>query len=143
MVWTRAYNDAGQKVRHVPGNEDRTLKYRDWTRTFKNFNGYLVDADNIKWRTIDGLITPVVITELTRFDGEGIVSRGYLDAIIKRFFFTEKQGATIQRLADYLGVPAYLVLFQINLEWLYVYSFRKKQWKLFQPKEWELFLRAL
>jgi hypothetical protein len=138
----KVYNSHSQKARQRFSDEDRSLQYKDWLRTVET-NGYFLDIDLVKFRFKDGNVVPIVITELTRCDSETPVGQGYLDAIINRYFFRDMQGKTIQTLSDMLQVPAYLVVFAKNMTWLYVYSFRAQQWKLFTPDEWQEFLRTL
>lgn len=134
-------NAQGQKAYQRNDREDRSLVYRDWVRTVDT-GGFLLDVDHIKYRWIDGKPKPVAITELTRCDSES-VAYPYLNAITDRFFRRDKQGEIINTLASLLHVPAYLVLFQKDMLWLWVFSFQKKEWREFTPERWSLFLKKL
>ncbi len=134
-------NDSGQKAYQRTDTEDRSLPYRNWLRTI-NTDGFFIDIDLIKWRMVDGLPTPVAITDITRCDSD-TVSDNYLQAITNRLFKRDKQGELLQTLGDRLNVPVYLVLFQKDIKWLYVYSFQKKIWKSFTPEKWSDYLKNL
>ena len=137
----KKYNSSGQKAYQRTDTEDRSLVYRNWLRTIET-GGFFLDIDFIKWKNIDGENIPCAITELTRCDSREI-QQSYLDAINNRLFIRDKQGDTIKRLGKLLGVPVYLVLFQKEMLWLWVYSFRKEHWKKFSPEEWAMYLKNL
>jgi len=127
----KTYTSAGQKVLHIESNIDRSLPYKSWLRTFSN-NGMFLDVDMIKWKTLpDGTLKPVLLTEITTFEGEEKVSQSYLDAITNRYFVREKQGAVTGTIGRLLNIPCYIVFFQKELKWFFVYSFRKKEWREF------------
>ena len=134
-------NKNGQKAYQRNDNEDRSLPYRNWLRTVDTA-GFFLDVDFIKWRIDkDNRFTPCAITELTRTDSEKVVSEKYLQAIIDRFFGRDKQGEILGELGRILGIPVYLVLFPPSISWLYVFSFRKKEWRFFEPDEWVKYLK--
>jgi hypothetical protein len=135
-------NDQGQKARQRADTEDRTICYKDWLRTVK-CGGFFLDLDMIKFKKTPEGIVPCCITELTRSDSETPVNDGYLFAIIQRYFYRDRQGQTIQMVADKLQIPAYLVLFGENMNWLKVYSFQAKIWKDFTPEAWAEHLKTL
>lgn len=135
-------NEFGQKAYQRTDREDRSLVYKDWLRTVKTPKGFFMDIDMIKWGTVDGKIVPKAITELTRCDHEEINER-YLRAIIDRWFFRDKQAAVVTALAEQLHVPAYLVCFQKDMKWLWVFSFQKKEWKHFTTEDWATYLSEL
>ena len=137
----KVYNSSGQKAYQRTDNEDRSLPYRNWLRTVST-NGFFIDIDFIKWKTINGEILPVAITDLTRCDSE-TVGQGYLDAITNRLFIRDQQGKLLETLGRLLKVPVYLILFQKDMQWLHVYSFQKKIWKEYTPTEWAQFLYEL
>lgn len=124
----------GSKARQNDSTEDRALIYKDFLRTIPT-NGFFLDVDFLKFRYVDGEIKPVAITELTRCDYE-TVNQNYLNAIHERVFIRDLQGKTISIIANLLNVPAYLVLFQKDLLWFYVWSFRKQIWKYFTKEEY-------
>ena len=131
----------GQKARQRNDKEDRTIVYHDWLRTVDT-GGYFCDADILKWRDIEGKPTPVAVTELTRCDRERI-GPGYLRAIEQRWFHRDRQGAIFTQLGKLLGCPVYIVLFQKEMKWIWVFSFQQKQWKEFTPQGWGEFLKSL
>jgi len=141
MALPKKYNTNGQKAYQREDREDRSLIYRDWLRTVP-VDGWFLDIDFIKFKKVEGEIKPVAITELTRCDKPQI-GQGYLDAIIDRFFVRDSQGKTIQNVADKLGVPAYLVLFNKEMKWIWVFSFQKKEWREFTPQTWAEYLKKL
>lgn len=134
----KVYNGQGQKAYQRDDLEDRSLPYRNWMRTV-NTNGFYVDVDLIKWRTEGDKLKPIAITEITRCDSE-TVSKKYLDAITYRLFVRDKQGIIMKTLGEMLNIPVYLVLFQKDIKWLYVFSFNLQQWRLYTPKQWEEYL---
>lgn len=137
----KKYNSNGQKAYQREDREDRSLVYRDWLRTIP-VDGFFMDLDMIKFKNIDGVPTPVAVTELTRCDREEI-TEAYLDAIEDRWFHRDNQASVILSVASKLEVPAYLVCFQKDLKWMWVFSFRIRGWKKFSPKEWAEFLDVL
>ena len=142
MALPKQYLPTGGKA-FQRGNdtEDRTIVYKNWLRTI-DANGFFIDLDMIKFKNADGKIVPCAITELTRCDYDTI-NPAYLQGISKRIFERDSQGKIIETMASLLGVPAYLVLFHKNLDWLYILSFRQKKWKKFTKEEWAEFLRRL
>jgi hypothetical protein len=184
--------ETGQKARQRDDNEDRSLSYRDWLRTVET-NGFFIDIDLVKWRNENGNLRPVVITELTRCDGDD-AGEEYRAAIIDRYCYRDKQFDLINKLRYLLGkkkfdtkyvepvvktneeyeqfmeefpamstddmkwidenvtdemvesvipIPAYLVLFQKDMKWIWAWSFAKKAWKYFTPDNWATFLQTL
>jgi len=137
----KKYNKQGQKAYQRADREDRSLVYRDWLRTIPT-DGFFMDLDMIKFKTINDHPTPVAITELTRCDKER-VGQSYLQAIIDRWYSRDRQADVIKRLAILLEVPAYLVCFHKDMQWLWVWSFRKEEWREFTGDEWAGFLNDL
>lgn len=131
----------GGKAYQRDDTEDRTIVYKKWLRTVET-NGFFIDLDMVKFRSAGGQIVPCAITELTRCDYDTI-NPAYLMGISKRIFERDSQGKIIGTVASLLKVPAYLVLFHKNMEWLYVLSFRQKKWKKFTKEGWAEFLRRL
>jgi hypothetical protein len=134
-------NSNGQKAYQRSDREDRSLDYKLWLRTFDT-GGLFMDVDLVKWKKENGELVPRAITELTRCDSEEC-GPPYRAAIIERYFNRDIQGKVIEALAKRLNVPAYLVLFQKDMKWLWVYSFQTKVWKEFTPDEWAKFLNQL
>ena len=138
----KIYNAQGVKARQREDNEDRSLVYRDWIRTV-NTGGLFIDIDFVKWKNNkDGKLMPVAITDITRCDKENI-EESYRDAILERLFQRDKQGELLETLGNLLRIPVYLVLFQKEMKWLWVYSFRKNYWREFTPNNWALYLKGL
>jgi len=128
-------NENGQKAfQRVGDKEDRSLPYRDWLRTVE-CGGFFMDIDFLKWKKVDGELKPVAITELTRCDNE-TAGPGYLVAIVQRYFYRDRQGQIIEKLASLLNVPAYLVLFQKDMKWVWILDFKDRSWKEYKPEEW-------
>lgn len=138
----KVLNSSGQKARQRTDKEDRTMPYRDWLRTI-NGNGFFFDIDMFKCRYVDGKPQIVAITDLTRTDTETVPGQRYLDAITDRWFNRDSQAKLLLSVAEKLEVPAYLVLFPTSVTWLYVFSFQRREWKLFSPEEWEKKLQEL
>lgn len=138
-------NNIGQKDFQRQGDkEDRELPYKLWLRKNKTSNGFFTDIDMFYLRKVDGLTRPAAITELTRIDSDSVPAQRYLDAITDRYFNRDTQGKTVQSIGNILQVPVYLVLYPINITWLYVFSFQKKRWKLFSPPEkWIEYLESI
>jgi hypothetical protein len=134
-------NTQGQKAYQRADREDRSLPYRDWVRTI-DADGFFIDIDFIKWRCINGELTPVAITDITRCDSEE-AGQPYLDAITSRVFVRDRQGDVLRRLGELLKIPVYLVLFQKEIKWFWVYSFQSNRWKRFLPGEWATFLKEI
>lgn len=137
----KVYNENGQKAYQRTDNEDRSLVYRNWLRTVDT-DGFFIDIDFIKWRVRDGAKVPVAITDLTRCDSE-TAGEAYRNAITDRLFKRDSQGELLQTLGDLLKIPVYLVLFQKDMKWLWVYSFQRKEWKEFTPDAWVKYLKNL
>ncbi len=134
-------NDSGQKAYQRNDTEDRSLPYRNWLRTVET-NGYFLDVDFIKWKIIEGKWVPRAITELTRCDSE-TAGQNYLLAILERYFVRDRQGAIMSALAQQLGVPAFLVLFQVDMKWVKVYHFADQRWYDYTPENWAFYLQTL
>lgn len=137
----RSINSLGQKDLHITTPEDRSLPYKQWIRQ-NTLDGFFMDLDSIKWKREGENLKPCAIIELTRTD-DSEVGDGYLKAIIKRYFETELQGRVIRTLSEKLQIPAYIVLFQAELNWFWVYSFRVDQWRKFTKEKWAEYLRTL
>ena len=141
MALEKKLNSAGQKAYQRDDKEDRSLPYRNWMRTF-DANGFFTDVDFIKVKNENGEVRFTAITEITRCDGDTAGDK-YREAIIDRYFVRDAQGGVMERLGELLNVPVYLVLFQKEIKWLWIYSFAKKKWKEFTPTEWIEYLREL
>ncbi len=134
-------NSAGQKAYQRTDTEDRGLPYRNWLCTVET-GGYFMDIDFIKWKFDEIGPHPVAITEITRCDSDS-AGQGYLYAIIDRYFCRDRQGALVTALAEQLGVPAFLVLFQKEIKWLKVYHFSDQRWHDYTADSWAKFLQTL
>jgi hypothetical protein len=137
----KKYNNNNQKAYQREDTEDRSLKYKNWLRTVET-NGFYLDVDLVKWRTKNGILTPIAITEITRCDSEA-VGQNYLDAIIDRWYNRDKQAAVCERLGQLLHVPVFLILYQKDINWFYVYCLNKKKWRMFLPSQWAEYLRSI
>lgn len=141
MIDKKLNPNGGKAFQRGNDTEDRTIVYKKWLRTVKT-NGFFIDIDMVKFKNINGKTIPCAITELTRCDYDD-VNPAYLMAISKRIFERDKQANLIETVASILNVPAYLVLFHKDMNWLYVLSFRQKKWKKFTKEGWADFLRLL
>ena len=131
-------NKIGQKDYQRPDNEDRTLGYKKWLRNYDL--GAWCDLDLVKFK--GG--RPVAITELTRCDSYEIPSEKYFQAITNRWYVRDGQAYLIEETAKRLRVPAYLIVYSVNLNWFVVWDLQI--WKWLQPmntSEYLLFLQNL
>lgn len=53
------------------------------------------------------------------------------------------ENVTSEMVEDVTPLPAYLVLFQKDMKWIWAWSFARKQWKYFTPNDWATFLQTL
>ncbi len=134
-------NGNGQKDYQREDHEDRSLKYRLWLRSVTT-DGFFVDVDLIKWKWEKGKLRPVAITEITRCDRDR-VGPNYLAAILDRWFRRDKQAEVTQELARLLKIPAFIICYQKEMRWLWIYNFQNGKWKYCLPKVWAQFLKKL
>lgn len=120
-------------------NEDRSLVYRKWLRTVET-NGYYCDIDVVKLNNGDLR----AITELTRCDSESIPNENYFKAITSRWYSRDGQAEIIDKIADKLSIPAYLVVFNRDMKWFKVWSFNRLEWSQpMNPQEYQAWLYSL
>lgn len=136
-------NADGRKSWQRQDNEDRSLAYKKFIANQYTGSGYFLDVDQIKWKTINGIPTPVAVIELTRCDSVDVPVEKYFKAIEERWFTRDVQGKVMTQLGKALNVPVYLAVFNMDVAWINVYSLRRKEWKLFTPDAWLLFLSSL
>tara|TARA_R100000808_G_C2153477_1_gene163700 strand:+ start:1686 stop:2138 length:453 start_codon:yes stop_codon:yes gene_type:complete len=109
--------------------EDRTTLYRD-IRWKQAWNSRCVqDLDQIEYSVVDGQIVYVAIIELTRRDNHPTIKNPpprYFDAILERYD-SDMQGRLAVETAKKLGVDAYIVVFDEDVERLWVYNFSKRK----------------
>ncbi len=106
--------------------EDRGREYRDWRRGIgRSF--YVMDIDQVEYRYVNGVMTPVLALELTRLDGDREPPETYFQAITKRFSNRDGQAAAITQLAGKLGVDAVIVLYRYNLSQFWLYNLTKNK----------------
>ena len=98
-----------------------------------------MDVDFIKFRA--GV--PCAITELTRIDSAEEPEKPYLDAIIDRYYNRDRQGENIERVAMMLEVPAYIILFNSECYWFWVFSCQRHEWKYMDRATYIEFLSKL
>jgi len=135
-------SNSGGKAWQREDKEDRTIPYKTWINSHDT-NGFWLDCDAIKWRLVDNHYVPLAITELTACGWETTSKDKYLKSIEERIFQRDSQGNVIKSLGRILNIPVYWVVFPPSVNWLYVFSFRQKRWKLFTPDEWIEFLARL
>ena len=138
-------NAYGQKGYQMDNDEDRGHAFKKWVHQNRKstVDGFFLDTDLIKWQgTTNREVKPKSIIEITRFDDKPVVGQKYLDAIINRYN-TQAQGKVTRTLSKILDVPAYIILYQKDILWMYVYSFRADRWKFMKPEECLTFLEQL
>ncbi len=119
---TRKLTSKGDKAIQLEGseNEERTWRYRKWRRNVGD-GCYAADVDFIEWRFINGQLEPVALIELSRIDGEPGPALGYFQAVLDRLA-RDAQLKTTLRVAECLGVDAFMVLFHWDLSEFHVYN---------------------
>jgi len=107
----RRLTESGSKDRgRGKDREDRTFDYRIWHRRLSN-SLYQQDIDSIEFTFRRGEFVPLAVVELTRSD-HPTVGSGYLDNIVERFEEKDAQAKVVRGVAEFLGVGAWIVLFQ-------------------------------
>jgi len=135
--------DSGSKAHQREDSEWRAKQYSDWHRTLDKAL-MMMDVDYIEWRFREGELTPVGVMEVTRVDGGKEVSEGYLDAIVKRYEARDLQARATRKVAEALGVKAYIVLFRYNCREFWVYNLSERTgWNYYNHKQMEAFLASL
>lgn len=114
--------DGTKAVQRPDTDVDRTVKYREWHRTFGP-DICVNDLDQIEWRVIDGAVVPVAHIELSRVDGNRDVPLTYLEAAWNRFTVRDLQSKVSTLVAEALGIPAYFVLFRWDLTEFWIREF--------------------
>jgi len=104
----------GFKANQRPKTEDRTTRYREWRRTFGD-GAYVSDVDQVEFRVIGGIVTPIAILEISRVDGNHPVPIKYLQSAWTRFSERDPQKEVIETMARSTGIPAYFVLYRWDL----------------------------
>ncbi len=136
--------DSGAKAyqRDDENEEDSRAKvYMDWHRDLDS-ELLMADVDSIEWRYKQGKLTPVAVIELTRIDEPLKYPDNYLKSILERFEKRDMQGKAVRIVAAALNVPAYITLFQKDLDKFWVYSLQKLQWREFNKTEYIKFLHS-
>ena len=117
--------------------EDRCFPYRDF-RWKMNF-GAVQDADHIEYTKINDQIVYVSVMELTLVEVNAKYpepNKAYLKAILHRYD-KEMQGIFIKKLAETLNVSAFIILFDQNVDNLWIYKYSKnKGWAKKTKKEY-------
>ncbi len=104
----------------------------------------MLDVDFIEWCYRDGELVAAGVMEVTRVDLGMAVTQTYLDAIIQRFEERDMQAQAARKVADALGVKAFIVLFRADCSefWVYNLTDRRGWWPL-APARMEAFLQQL
>lgn len=140
MLEKKLNSDGTKAYQRGDDREDRSLIYRNWHRTLKEF--IMFDVDTIEWRYRNNELIPVAIIELTRTDSENVGEK-YLQAILDRFNIRDKQGEMIRKVADALKVNAYITLFNQQLSKFWVYNLSQNRgWRIFNQKQYIDFLKT-
>lgn len=95
-----------------------------------------MDIDQVEWRIIDGVPTPIAIIELSRVDGNVHLPKSYMEAVLHRFNKRDGQGSMIKEIAQSLKVKAWVVLFRWDLTEFWVYNLTDSRgwWQMNQEK---------
>jgi hypothetical protein len=103
-----------------------------------------MDIDQVEWRVIDEVPTPVAMLELSRVDGNVHLPPSYMKAVLDRFNKRDGQGETIRAFAKSLEVKAWIVLFRWDLTEFWVYNLTDSRgwWEMKKPK-YEHWIRNL
>jgi hypothetical protein len=113
--------DSGIKGKRRGDSEDRAQAYRDW-RMGIGGGLYVMDIDQVEWRLVGDHPSPVALVELTRVDGNMKIPQTYLDAIVARFTKRDGQASLLLRVAESLGINAWISLFRWDLSEFWVYN---------------------
>lgn len=108
--------------------EDRTTLYRDirWKQGWPA--RCCQDLDQIEYSIVDDEIIYVAVLELTRRDPHPNFKnppQSYFNSILDRFN-SDFQGRFAVRTAEVLGAEAYIILFDDDMERLWVYNLSRK-----------------
>jgi len=135
----------GTKAIQREDREDRLRDYKQWI--YDQPKLYASDIDQIEWGYQNNQEEPVAVLELTRIDREFKPSDKYFEAIIHRFFVRDTQARRIIKVANRLGVDAYIVAFLQDLSGFSMYNLCKQDgWKHISPQEylnWHYQIRGL
>ena len=152
--YRRRETASGAKARTRPECVDRTIPYRDWHR-LQGRDLFVVDVDQVEVRIEGGKVVPVAVVELT-FCPTGLA--GYaadrvpvLEAVWARLDPERAgnlQGYVIRGVGRRLGVPSYVVAFEVDddgrLARLAVRPLDKPgEWRMMLPHEYADFLGEL
>jgi len=120
-------------------------KYKDWHRTLGD-DLFAMDLDQIEVRYRNGSPVPVAFIELTSADDLSRCENGsklMLD-IFDRLSPGKMQGAVLLWMAKCLGIPAYIVVFQEDLQAFAVRRLgRKDRWHFGTADQYADWLRKL
>ena len=132
MALQKKKTSTGAKARQRDDDEDRSLVYRDWRREVvgkgkKRSTCYTCDLDQVEYVIVKQEIHPVAIIELTRYDQDEYAGSSqswakYRSAVLDRYFFRDSQGRFVKKMAELIGVPAYLVLFRKDVESFWIFD---------------------
>lgn len=116
----KVVNDNGGKMYQRKDTEDRALPFRMWLREIST--PMCMDLDMMFFKVVDDEeLEPVAMMEITRTDTKETCD-AYLAAILHRFFTRDWQGKMVRAVAKGLGIPAYIVLFNITVDKFWVYD---------------------
>ena len=132
------------KKRNREDAEDRTTLYRDirWEQSWPS--RCCQDLDQVEYSIVNDQVIHVAVLELTRRDPHPKFKtppQSYFDSILDRFN-SDFQGRFAVQTAEKLGVEAYIILFDDDVERLWVYNLsRKIGFKEFSKKEYFIWLK--
>jgi len=112
---------SGAKAYQRTDKTDRSLAYRNWHRTL-NKRLYAIDIDLVEIMFDKDGVKPVAITEITMVDSDAKVTESYLERILHRYKVRDFQAKASTRIAELLGVDAYIVLYRENCNEFWTYN---------------------
>ena len=116
------------KKRNRQDTEDRTTLYRDarWDQSWPS--RCCQDLDQVEYSIVNDEVVHVAVLELTRRDPHPKFKtppKSYFDSILDRFN-SDFQGRFAVQTAERLGVEAYIIVFDADMERLWVYNLTRK-----------------
>ena len=150
----RQEKESGAKMRQRRDTEDRAIAYRQWRHGRGGRSACVCDIDQLEYRYVDGIPTPIGILEITRYDAHVEPEPSYLANIIDRYDKRDGQGKACRRWAEMLKVEAWIVLFRYSISevgdkfydhdfWIYELTNPEAAWHAITQAQYERFLLKL
>lgn len=133
---------------HVNVHLDRLKPYRDWHRTLGK-DLYCMDIDQLEYRIIDDVFTPVAIIEMSLIETEHEIGRGYCQKAWDRAWNRDPQLRIAANVSTAINVPGYFVLLRPDLSvfWVRMFSpstsYPESQWRPMLSPVYAEWLRSL